>query len=253
MQAVSDASPSKRLRLHRLAEALRGRDWLGLVFEILVVTVGVLLAFQIEQWGQRRQRASEERQFLERLYREYARAIEELTFVIHSNQDRVMIDLQKAFAARGDRARLEEYSSTHNFGCAVGYLRSTPFSDTAFQELVSSGRLSMISNADLRTRIRDLTTEQASLKDRAAEGSALALDKSAMLDPYYRYELLADGSTRCYVNWSRLFDDPRAVTAAVRVYRIQELVRSGRVDLRRMTEEVRAEVGCELGKVPCRR
>jgi len=250
---MSDATPTRRLRLQRLMDALRGRDWLGLLFEVLVVTIGVLLAFQIEQWGQRRQRASEERQFLERLYREYARAIEELTFVIQKEHDKKMIDLQKAFAARGDPSRLEEYASTHNFGCAVGYLPATPFSDTAFQELVSSGRLSMISNADLRARMRDLTTQQASLKDRKAEGTALALNITATLDPYYRYELLADGSSRCYVNWLRLFDDQRAVVAAARVYRLQQAVRSGRVDLRRMTEEIRAEVGCELGKPECRR
>ena len=245
--------PSRVSRFRRLREAIAEHHWFSVTIEILIVTIGILLAFEIEQWAQERQRAAEERQFLERLYREYARGIEELTLVIQRNQDRVMSDYQKAFAARGDRARLEEYASIHNFGCAAGYLRSTPFSDTAFHELVSSGRLSMISNADLRARIRDLTTEQASLKDRAAEGTALALSTSAMMEPYYRFELLADGSTRCYVDWSRLFDDPRAVNAAVRIYRIQELVRSGRVDLRRMTEEVRAEVGCELGKPECRR
>ena len=250
---MTDSTAPKRFRLERLRHALAEHNWLSVVVEILIVTVGVLLAFQIEQWGQGRQRAREERQFLERLYREYARAIEDLNFVIHRNHDRTMNDLRKAFAARGDQARLEEYASTNNFGCFAGYIRSTPFSDTAFQELVSSGRLSMISNADLRARIRDLTTEQASLRDRAAAGAALNLSMTGIIDPYYRYELRADGTTSCYVNWSRLFADPRAVNTAVRFYRGHELVREGRVDLRRMTEEVRAEVGCEIGKAKCRR
>ena len=250
---MSDSAAPKRFRLERLRRALADHNWLSVVVEILIVTVGVLLAFQIEQWGQGRQRAKEERQFLERLYREYGRAIEDLNFVIHRNHDRVMSDLRKAFAARGNRAGLDEYASTNNFGCFAGYIRSTPFSDTVFQELVSSGRLNTISNADLRARVRDLTTEQASLRDRAAAGAALNLSMTGIIDSYYLYELRADGSTSCYVNWSRLFDDPRAVNIAVRFYRAHELVREGRVDLRRMTEEVRAEIGCELGKPECKR
>jgi hypothetical protein len=251
---MSDAASSpKRLRLQRLVEALRRRDWLGLALELGVVTLGVLLAFEFEQWGERRARAAEERHFLERLYREYKRGVEELNFVISRNHDKVMSDFQKAFAARGDPVRLGQYAATNNFGCDAGYLRTTAFSDTAFQELVSSGRLSIVSDPQLRTRIRDLTTEQASLKDRAAAGSEAARSQRAFLDPYYRYELLPDGRTRCFVDWPRLFDNPRAVTAAVQVYRMHELVGQGRVNLRRMTEDVRAEVGCELGKVPCRR
>jgi hypothetical protein len=64
---------------------------------------------------------------------------------------------------------------------------------------------------------------------------------------------MPDGSTRCFADWPRLLDNPAAVTAAVRVYRMHELVRKGRVDLLQMTQEVRAEVGCELGKSTCRR
>lgn len=242
----------KPSRLERLRDALRARDWLGIGIELAVVVLGILIAFQIDQWGDERKQAREERQFLERLYREYGRAIEDLTFVIEKNHDKAMNDFRKAFAARGNPARLQEYSSTHNLGCGAAYLRSTPFSDTAFQELVSSGRLNIIRNDDLRARIRDLTTEQASLKDRAAAGTAVARDQIAMLDPYHRFELLADGSSRCYVDWQRLFEDPRAINASVLIYRMHELVRDGRMDLRRMTEEVRAEVGCELGKATCR-
>lgn len=244
---------TKPSRLRRLRDALKARDWLGIGIELAVVTVGILLAFEIEQWGERRARAAEERQFLERLYREYQRGVEELNFVIARNHNKVMSDFQKAFAARGDPARLGQYAGTDNFGCDAGYLRTTAFSDTAFQELVSSGRLSIVSDPALRTRIRDLTTEQASLKDRAAAGSEAAQNQRAFLDPYYRYELLPDGSTRCFVDWQALFANPRAVTAAVLIYRMHELVGNGRVNLRRMTEDVRAELGCELGKATCRR
>ena len=218
--------------------------------EILIVTVGILLAFEIEQWGERRARAAEERLFLERLYREYQRGIDELT-TLNRAHDKVMRDIQNAFAARGDRTRLAKYASTVNLGCGAGYLRTTPFSDTAFQELISSGRLAVVSDPDLRGKIRDLTTEQASLKDRAAAGTDNARDQNARLDPFYRYELMPDGSTRCFVDWPGLFNDPAAVTSAVRVYRMHELVRSGRVNLLQMTQDVRTDIGCKLGEATC--
>lgn len=244
--------PSRDSRFRRLREAIAEHNWFSVAIEVLIVTIGVLLAFEIEQWGQRRERAAEERQFLERLYREYQRGIDELTAVIGTH-DRVMRNFQKAFAARRDRALLDQYASTVGFGCDAGYLRTTPFNNTAFEELVSSGRLAIVSDPNLRARIRDLTTEQASLKDRAALGTEHARDQNAKLDPYYRFELMPDGSTRCFADWPRLLDNPAAVTAAVRVYRMHELVRKGRVDLLQMTQEVRAEVGCELGKSTCRR
>ena len=249
---MSDAVPAKRLRLQRLVEALLQRDWLGLLFEIAVVTLGVLLAFEIEQWGDRRQRAAEERQFLERLYNEYQRGIDELD-VSYRNHQRVMRDFRMVFAARHDPARLRQYASTANMGCDAGYLRTTPFNNTAFEELINSGRLSIISNHGLRTRIRDLTTERSSLKDRAIAGTEAAQARLETVKPYYRFELLPNGTTRCFTDWPGLLEDPRAVSDAAFIYRMHELVGSGRANLRRITEEVRTDIGCELGKETCAR
>jgi hypothetical protein len=247
---VTEATSVKRLRLQRLMEALRRRDWLGLVFEVLVVTLGVLLAFEIEQWAQERQRAASERQFLERLYAEYGRAGEEMRRAI-GNHDRIIGLHRRAYAARHDQHRLEAYSGELG-ACEAGYLRTTPFSDTVFQELISSGKLDRIRDPDLRGKIRDLTTKQAELKDRANGGRDVLRDQNPFVIKYYRYEILADGRSTCRVQWRHLFTDPAAVTAAIRMYRMHELVRQGRRDLLRETEAVRKDVGCALGKPECR-
>ena len=42
--------------------------------EFAIVTLSVLFAFQIDQWAQNRRQAREERQFLERMWRETAEA-----------------------------------------------------------------------------------------------------------------------------------------------------------------------------------
>lgn len=249
---MSEAAPTKRLRLQRLADALRRRDWLGLLFEVLVVTLGVLLAFEIEQWALERQRAAEERQFLERLHFEYGRAAEEMRTVI-GHHDRVVHAHRLAFEARNDPLRLRDYSATEteNIGCRAGYLGTAPFSDTVAQELISSGKLDRITDPRLRAKVRDLTTMQAWLKDRADGAREVARDQNPFVIKYYRYEILPDGRSTCRIRWAGLFADPAAVTAAIRMYRMHELVGSGRKDLLRETESVRREIGCKLGKSEC--
>jgi hypothetical protein len=246
---MSEPTPAKRLRLQRLADALRRRDWLGLLFEVLVVTLGVLLAFEIEQWAQERQRAAEERRFLGRLHFEYGRAAREMRTVI-AHHDRVMHVHRLAFSARDDRKRLQRYvlTDTEDIGCRAGYLGTAPFSDTVYQELISSGKLDRIRDPQLRAKVRDLTTTQAWLKDRADAGREVARDQNPYVIKYYNYEILPDGRTTCRILWPQLFNDPAAVTAAIRIYRMHELVGQGRRDLLRETENVRKEIGAALSK-----
>lgn len=239
----------RRTRLTRLRESLRARDWLGLALEILVVTLGVLLAFEIEQWAQERQRAADERQFLERLHFEYGRAAREMRTVI-GHHDRVMHVHQLAFRARDDPKRLQNYAltETENIGCRAGYLGTAPFSDTVYQELISSGKLDRIRDPQLSAKVRDLTTTQAWLKDRADAGREVARDQTPSVIKYYRYEILPDGRSTCRILWPQLFADPGAVTAAIRIYRMHELVGQGRRDLLRQTLSVRRDIGAALGK-----
>jgi hypothetical protein len=241
----------KSTRLSRLRDALRSRDWLGIGIEVLVVTLGVLLAFEIEQWAQERQRAGDERHFLERLHAEYGRAAEEIRIAI-GHHDRIIQLHRRAFAARHDPQRLQAYSVEVG-ACESGYLRTTPFSDTVFQELISSGKLDRIRDPDLRGKIRDLTTKQAELKDRANGGRDVLRDQNPFVIKYYRYEILPDGRSTCRMLWRDLLTEPAAVTAAIRMYRMHELVGQGRKDLLRQTESVRRDIGCKLGKPECRR
>lgn len=245
--------PSHESRFHRLRQAIAEHNWFNVAIEILIVTVGILLAFEIEQWAQRRQRAEQERQFLERLYFDYGRAAEEMRTVI-GHHDRVIRVHRQAFAARHDPKRSRVYAATDtlNMGCRAGYLGTAPYSDTVSQELISSGKLDWIRDQELRAKIRNLTTTQAWLKDRADAGREVARDQNPFVIKHYLYEILADGRSTCRIQWPQLFADPAAVTGAIRMYRMHELVGAGRRDLLRETESVRAAIGCELGKPECR-
>ena len=90
-------------RFGRLRDAIADHNWFSVAIEILIVTVGILLAFQIDQWGDQRKQAGEERQFLERLYRENLSSAAELRQVLEVHEDTVR-EVGSAIRARGQSA-----------------------------------------------------------------------------------------------------------------------------------------------------
>lgn len=241
----------KSTRVSRLRDALRARDWMGIAIELAVVTVGVLLAFQVDQWGDNRKQAREERQFLGRLYDEYGRAIDELQNVNEESERGVMTKIRAAYDARNDPAKLREFSERPGFGCEAGFLRSAPFSYTASQELISSGRLNLIADPNLRDQIRELATAQALLKDWGTLGTETARAEVPYLRRYFRYELGPDGRSQCYIRWTELFQDEAAVTALLRQYRMHDMHSGDRREVIAMTQKVRSAIACRLDKPEC--
>lgn len=248
---MDERGSQQRRRLQRLRESLLGRDWVGVAVEIAIVALGVLLAFRVEQWGQRRDHAREEHLFLERLFTEYGRAEEELKLAVAAHE-RVLRDFSTAFAARSDSSRLSALSKRPEFGCDAGYFRTAAFNDTIFQELISSGQLRIVEDIDLRNDIRDLATAQAQVRDRVERGSDAARDRQPDMRPYRRYELAPNGRSMCYVEWEQVFKDRQAINASIFTYRLHQLVSEGRRDLLRQTTEVRQSIACKLGKPQCR-
>jgi hypothetical protein len=244
--------PMHQPRLVRLRAALAARDWLGIGIELAVVTLGVLLAFQIDQFGERRAQAKDERQFLGRLYSEYQRGIVELRGVIRQH-DKSMREIRLIVAAIDDADQLRRYAETDSFGCDMVRHPSAPFNDSAYEDLVSSGRLNRISDPQLRGEVRDLTTAQGAAKGQQTFGRDLVMLQLSSLDPYYRYQLLPSGTTKCRIDWPGLIQDPRARNAVFRAYRLHQRVSTERQKELAQTERLLGKLACELDKPECRK
>lgn len=240
-----------RSRLMRLRDALRTRDWLGIGIELSVVTVGILIAFQIDQWGNRREQAREERQFLERLYTEYHRGIAELDFVDRDSR-RIREEIREALAARVDANHLQAVSRRTDFGCGAGRFRSANFNDTGFAEMVSSGRLNLISDPSLRSEVRDLAAAQATSSRQVEYARELILGQLPYLDNHYRFDIDAAGHETCHLNWSALVLDPKAVNAMVRAYRVHGFVMDERQKVRVRSQKLIRRLACVIDKPGCR-
>jgi hypothetical protein len=238
-------------RLSRIRRALRERDWLGISIELTVVTVGVLLAFQIDQWGQDRRQVREERQFLERLLAEYRRGVGELDLADQPSL-KLREEIRAALAARGNAALLEAMSRRPGYGCGAGLLRTTTFNDTGFEELVSSGRINLISDPALRAEVRDLAAEQAASLRQVDNIRNLIAAQRRPLDSHYQFEMDRRGQSQCKLNWPTLVRDPEAVNAIIFAHRLHGFVLDQRQRVRDRSRRLIIRLACKLGQPECR-
>lgn len=242
----------KDTRLSRLRDALRGRDWLGITIELLVVTLGVLLAFEIEQWGQRRERAAQERQFMEELFADTQSGVDELKGLTEVH-DKVIREVPVALEARGDPAKIRALPRRRDFGCGLSRPLLAPYNDTAYEELIESGRMSLLSDPKLRKAVRDLAASQnwgASQGIFTREQLNINLPP---LTPYYGITIGRDVEPLCRIDWPRLLSDDNAVYAATRLVRRHRQMWEARKRTFDLTLQVQQMLACKLDKPECKR
>ena len=248
--SAGEGAAGKPPRLTRLGHALRQRDWLGIGIEFIVVTLGVLLAFQVDQWGDQRKQAQEERRFLERLYAEYHLGIAELDDGDRESQ-RNREQMRHAMAARGSPSQLVAWSHRELFACGLGRFRRANFNETGFEELIASGRLNLLSDAALRSEVKDLAAAQVTLSKQIESARELTLGDLPYLNNYYRLDLEPGGREHCRIDWPELVKDQRAVNAVVRAYRLHGFVMDSRQKVRTRTEGLITHLACKLDKPEC--
>ena len=251
-EAQSVADRPKRSRLVRIRAAFAARDWVGIAIELAVVALGVLLAFRIEQWGQQRNRSIEERQFLERLYRENAQSVDELQR-IHALHRLTVGQLGSAIRAKDDSAVLARLSRQEGYGCWGMQMPSATYNTTAAQELVASGGLNLVSDPDLRLQLRELASaqiESASQLDLTREITQLF---APYLHPFHRLSLGARPEPLCFMDWTDMMRDRNAYNAVVRTYRAHARMEQSRRSLLGKVEDAQQALSCALEKPVCRR
>lgn len=249
---ISDIERAPRSRARSLSKAFGERDWMGIAIELIVVTAGVLLAFQINQWADRQKQARDEHEFLERLYGENREAIAELDGVVRGHR-KAMEDIGAAVRAKDNPALLADYSRRPRFGCLGAVLPSVGFSDTAFQEIVGSGKLNIVSDPQLRSLLRDLVATQAIGVAQLDYARQTVAQNISTLDAYQHYEIPSDPKVRppCNMDWRGLVRDQRAINATARLYRFQQVMFAVRSRELAGSQQVERKLACVLHEPGC--
>ena len=123
--------------------------------EIVLVVIGILIALQINNWNEQRKDRIQEKNFLSRLEIEIMIDIENISNSILANKNR----MQRAefLMATINHPEMAEDSATYFITSIeyAGYTNNPIVSDNTFEEIKSSGKLSLIRNEKLRSAIQE--------------------------------------------------------------------------------------------------
>lgn len=141
--------------IKRFAQALRRQDWFTVFVEILVVIVGLILAFQVDRWWEQRGDRALEAQYIERLIADIEADIEALQFAFDVQTVRLqMAELLMTVAADPEEASRRPVEF---LGAVLqsSYLY-TPIPTThTFDDLQSTGNMRLLRNPDLKDLLHD--------------------------------------------------------------------------------------------------
>jgi hypothetical protein len=250
MTRARQSKPRPNSRLDAVVTAFRERDWIGIAIELAVVTLGVLLAFQIDQWGQDQRQARQEHQFLERMWGDTATAIRENDWVIGIHA-RIRQSFTRAFNARNDPQRLAQMTATEGFGCGAESMIGLGFNDTSYQELSASGDLNIIGDPELRSALRDVAAAQADAVAQLEYSRQISIPLRSVLAPYEVVDLDRAGNRTCRIDWPALLQDPLARAAIARASQNHLLMWWKRAYTRDVLAKAHNRIACRLGKHDC--
>ena len=158
--------------IQRIGESLRKSDWGTAIAEILIVVIGIFIGLQVDGWNQTRKDRADEEIFLNSLHNDVLRTDELSSRLRQRRAERLdwMLSAGNVLFRRNDRESLTEAE------CAA-IVWSTAFNITAIglpsvDELIGTGRMGIIKDAELRTALVALRQTRAALDMRISEKTA---------------------------------------------------------------------------------
>lgn len=154
--------------LRRFAEAVREQNWFQVMLEVAIVVVGIFLGLQVDNWNQARKDRIEERHILSRLHGEMETSVDFLQTIWKRQQEgwQSMMSALDVVFARSNRDELSD-DECGAIGRS-GYLTMVTVDLPSLKELTSSGRLTVISDINLRlaiARLQQLSESNKNLLD----------------------------------------------------------------------------------------
>ena len=124
--------------------------------EVLVVVFGILIAFQVDEWREDRQRSRDLDAALIRLAEETATNLQHCEKVLPVQADHAHSVLAVVRVLNGGRLSDANIESFDAGLTRVGYVTGTPYSKSVAEEMIATGLLKDLENAALRNRIAEL-------------------------------------------------------------------------------------------------
>jgi hypothetical protein len=125
--------------------------------EVIVVVFGILIAFQVEEWREDRQRNRDRHAVLMRLAEETATNLDACEIAVPASAEHARWVLAVVRALNDGHLSAENIEPFDAGLIRVGYILGTPYSVTVAEEMIATGLLKDLDHAELRNHIVALT------------------------------------------------------------------------------------------------
>ena len=237
--------------LSRIRKALADQNWLSVGIEFVIVVAGVLLAFQVSAWNERRIDTARVGQALERLQLESEQTIQALRGRIATDAERQAERALLVEIAMG--AALTERNQP-DFDRAVAqlmYFTLPPFRQNTYDALEQSGDLALINDPDLITELTRYQGHIGWVESQHASFRSGLTEFSERLSEFVAHRPTGDPRvTRVEVDLERLRSEPRLTSAVVQIARMHAIFAHYIVQLEAHTVAFCQRLAEETGR-PC--
>jgi hypothetical protein len=210
-------------------------DWAAVAGEIVIVVLGILIAFQLDRWSEHWRRDQERRLYLERLAEESDHNLAALE-QINLDYARSTGEVFGLIRALPDPARRARIATLPEYGCGALHLPAARLQTAAIDEAASTSALELIPDPHLRYLLHSAAA-YARRGDRQLDYFRASFQRFG--DQYDRYAVWhidpADGTETCHVAQEALSRDPGGAPLLARIYR----------DRRRLAETIWIQIAAQ--------
>ncbi|WP_203291425.1 hypothetical protein [Maricaulis parjimensis] len=235
--------------LSRIRKALTDQNWLSVGIEFVIVVAGVMLAFQVTAWNERRQDDARVGQALAQLQLESEQTIQALRGRIEADAERqAERTLMVRVATTGELAE-EDRDSFDRAIAQLMYFSLPPIRQNTYAALEQAGDLALISDPGL---IIELTRYQGRVGWIESQHDSFRRGLTEFTDRLSRFIVHLPTEdprvTRVEVDLERLRSDPSLVSALVQIARMQAIFAHYVVQLEAHTVELCHRLSEETGR-----
>jgi hypothetical protein len=142
--------------LRRVSEAVRKQNWFTVLIELVVVVIGIVLALQLDQWKQEHELRQREQAVLARIGEELDAFVAHAERVVALSEHRVELATLVLNALRERRLDERDRDAFEDGLNALDVVRAPGWTLATVDELISSGELGLVRDAELRAGLVQL-------------------------------------------------------------------------------------------------
>lgn len=241
----------RMLRFHEAMRSLwrrtsgraRAADWAAVATEIIIVVLGILIAFQVDRWGEARSKAEDERIYLGRIEEESRANVLALQEIIEAD-NRNSGELIGVVRAMENPALRADLAARQDYGCGILHL---PAARTRrFYQDLRAQPVDRAEDRELRDLIGAAVAAQqfTELQHPQFRGVFQRLGETLDRHTLWRFDAADRRGFSCRVDVEALARNPEAMGMLTRAYRNRRVFMSYRREELATQQRLHARARC---------